>query len=319
MLLKKRLFPPKHKLRGQYAFATQAYDFQYEGLFIDGMGKADLLLGAQFRAPRYTVNYFGLGNDSPNDRDDFNYNRVRQSLLQVKAARQKRFGGDNAMLEMGLVAERLKIENSSDRFISSEESLLPENIFAAKYYAGGILGFHFNNVNNKTITSRGIRFLLGADFRWNLEDTKFFTIPFRTELTFYQNLDVNNNLILASRIGTQHTMGNFEFFQAAVLDGNNNLRGYRADRFYGRTSFYHNNDLRWRFLGSSNPILPISVGLQAGFDYGRVWADDLPSDTWHYAYGGGLWLAPVDFLVFSGELFQSREELRFTLKMGFSF
>jgi outer membrane protein assembly factor BamA len=63
----------------------------------------------------------------------------------------------------------------------------------------------------------------------------------------------------------------FEFYQAAFLGGDTNLRGFRDNRFSGKTSFYQGSDLRY-FIGQiKNPFAPINYGAFIGFDYGRVW------------------------------------------------
>ncbi len=315
---KKSPYGAKHTVRGQYAFATSAYNIGYDGEFIGVLGKADFVLSARFQAPMFTVNYFGSGNETVNNADNFDFNRVRQSLWQIHPAWRKRFGGNNGSLTIGALAERIEIERTPDRFLFFEE-LLTEQAFEAKFFAGSTLNFSYENVNDAQMPTRGIRFRLGSEFKWNVEDTERFLVPFRTEMTIYQNLTDNEGLILASRIGTQHIFGDFEFFQSAIIGGNSNLRGYRADRFYGRTSFYHNNDLRLRLFRTENGVIPFSFGITGGFDYGRVWLDDESSDTWHYGYGGGLWIAPVDFLVLHSELFLSEEDRRFTFRVGYTF
>jgi outer membrane translocation and assembly module TamA len=78
-------------------------------------------------------------------------------------------------------------------------------------------------------------------------------------------------------------------------------------------------------IGSSyNPTLPLTYGVFGSFDYGRVWyGDDDPSKNWHYDYGGGIWLAPVDILTFSVGAFipkeKSEEKPRISLQIGFWF
>jgi hypothetical protein len=37
-------------------------------------------------------------------------------------------------------------------------------------------------------------------------------------------------------------------------------------------------------------IIPMSYGIFAGFDYGRVWLDGEASNKWHQSVGGGIWL-----------------------------
>ncbi|MCB0577011.1 MAG: hypothetical protein KDC61_20805, partial [Saprospiraceae bacterium] len=72
-----------------------------------------------------------------------------------------------------------------------------------------------------------------------------------------------------------------------------------------------------------NRILPFTMGVFCGFDYGRVWLDDDENETWHYDYGGGLWLAPLDGLTLYFGVFQPRENNedgpRFFFRVGAGF
>jgi hemolysin activation/secretion protein len=108
-----------------------------------------------------------------------------------------------------------------------------------------------------------------------------------------------------------------------TIGGSLGLRGYRTERFYGDAMFWQSTDLRVRVTRSRNRIVPFTVGLYGGFDYGRVWLKGEDSEVWHNSYGGGLWITPVDALVFSFGLFVPKEEPeespRFVFKLGFNF
>ena len=119
-----------------------------------------------------------------------------------------------------------------------------DDVFDTKYYVGGTVGLDYANVNSPFMPTRGVKFNTSVGVIAEIEGTGKTHYPIKAELTFYQNLDPRNNFLFATRIGTQHNIGDFEFFQAAVIGGKTNLRGYRSERFSGRTSFYHNLDLR---------------------------------------------------------------------------
>jgi len=122
----------------------------------------------------------------------------------------------------------------------------------------------------------------------------------------------------------QHRFGDdFEFYQAASIGGpgpDANFRGFRRARFIGHTAFYQNTDLRLKLLTSSNPTLPFSLGLTAGFDHGRVWLEGEDSDQWHYSYGGSLWFSPFDLFVINGGAYAGDgKEVRFLVSGGYFF
>jgi len=324
---KKDPYAATHKIHGKFAFATLAFNLKYQGDFIHVFGKTDFKLDAEYQGSQYVINFFGIGNDSEyNDRekDKFNYNRVREQLASLKPLFKRRFAGGSANVTIGPLAEIVRIDSTAGRFITSEDNGLPDDIFDLKYYAGGEMALNLVNTNNILIPSRGIKFHASAAVKVNLEDSKKIFYPLKAELTFYQNIDPKDKLVFATRIGTQHIIGDslsFEFFQAAVIGGKSNLRGYRSERFTGRTSFYQNLDLRWKIFNSENNVVPFSFGISGGFDYGRVWADEDNglSTTWHTAYGGGFYVAPVDFFVLYFELFHSVEGNRFVFKAGYAF
>ncbi|MCK5701034.1 MAG: hypothetical protein KAI29_07775, partial [Cyclobacteriaceae bacterium] len=75
-----------------------------------------------------------------------------------------------------------------------------------------------------------------------------------------------------------------------------------------------------------NPILPTTFGLVLFHDFGRVWVKDDPStetgesNKMHRAYGGGIWLAPLNKISFGLDYSRSTlDEDAIFLRMGFFF
>jgi hypothetical protein len=66
-------------------------------------------------------------------------------------------------------------------------------------------------------------------------------------------------------------------------------------------------------------LLPVSLGLFGGFDYGRVWHMADSFDKWHTSYGGGFFLNGADILSARLSLFYSEEGPRFLMGLGFGF
>ncbi|MBA5764885.1 hypothetical protein H2O73_21285, partial [Vibrio sp. 404] len=80
--------------------------------------------------------------------------------------------------------------------------------------------------------------------------------------------------VLASKVKSHINFGDgFEFYQAAVIGGQDGLRGYRNQRYTGKKSLYQNTDLRYSFSRMKTPVIPIKMGVYGSFDYGRVWLD----------------------------------------------
>ncbi|MEM8907977.1 MAG: BamA/TamA family outer membrane protein, partial [Bacteroidota bacterium] len=286
---KKDPYNATHSLIANFAFATNAFNIDYSGDFLDVFGKWDILMNAGYRSPQFVNNFFGLGNESVNLIDDtgIDFYRVRQRLFEVNPNLKRRFANGNGQLIFGPVFQRTRIERTEGRFVATDASNLPATIFDNQYFAGGRLAFNFENLDDLQIPRRGILFYSGIDWMADLNESEKKFTRLHAELTMYLSVGQKQNVIFASKIGTEHLIGEFEFFQAAIIDGLTNLRGFRANRFYGETSFYHQNDLRLKLLSSrNNGIVPFSFGVTAGFDHGRVWLDGEDSNTWHYGYGG---------------------------------
>jgi hypothetical protein len=54
-------------------------------------------------------------------------------------------------------------------------------------------------------------------------------------------------------------------------------------------------------------------------DIGRIWDRGQSSDQWHDGYGGGLWVSPLQKLVFSASYGQGTDGGVLLMKLGFLF
>ena len=322
---KKAPYAALHAFNLTYAGSTQAIQFNYEGDYLNTFGHWDFFLEARLHNSAYAANFFGLGNETRMLEDDIDFYRTRQSQIHLFPAFKKRVAGGSGNFKFGPLFELRNLEATEDRFLITEFEEDPDaELYDRKTFAGAKMNFNFENVDNIIVPHRGVRFDLDLEFLGGLSNdaTDFGTI--RTALSFYQSLDPKENWVFASRIGFQHNIGdNFEFYHAPNIGGNESLRGYRDERFYGKTAFWQNIDLRARLFSSYNKTLPFTFGLYAGFDHGRVWEEEDTSDVWHYNYGGGFWIAPVDVLTFSFGVFTPREDFeespRFAFKLGLGF
>ncbi len=323
---KKAPYATRHNFAFDYALATSGLSFRYNGEYIDVLGRWDFLLNARFNTPLYAINFYGLGNDTPNFEQEFgrNYNRVRQRLVSLEPALLQRVN-DAFSWSVGPTFESIRIDSTQGRFISNLTSEFDPELFAGLEFLGVRFNLDLHNVDNAAFPTRGIGAKLDAGWKEQLDDRDKSFPYLKASFAIYQKLASNGKLVFATRAGIWHNFDNdFEFFQGATLGGNPmedaNFRGLRRDRFTGNTAFYNNIDLRWNMINSENRTLPFSLGMYLGFDHGRVWLDGETSDTWHYAYGGGLFFAPFDMASINLGLFHADEqETRFTLAGGFFF
>ena len=349
-------FATQHRVKGAYAFATSAYQFSYQGIFNQLIGSFDLLVDAEIRAPNYVNNFFGLGNGSsytPDERD-INYYRYRFNEF-VGRVQLRRYFTPFAYLAVGPEYQAIEVENTPDRFITNfaANGLDAEITFRSYQYAGATLRFEINRLNNavphapappsdkamlgnvlgnvlgSAFPTRGFYGRVGGSWLRGLAEANDIR-RVEAELQGYYSFRTPALLTLIVRLGGGHIFDDdFRFFQAYQLGNLTNLRGYRRTRFYGQSSVYNNVELRMPVLQFSTYLAPISFGVLAFNDVGRVWmpresSDRIPSrgepsSTWHHGYGAGIYLSPFNMVTVSAMWGFSREDSLPLVRFGFLF
>ena len=143
---------------------------------------------------------------------------------------------------------------------------------------------------------------------------------FIPSLSFDYKLIPSGQLVLATKWKAHFNMGDgFEFYQAATIGASDGPRSYRNQRFSGKKMYYQNTDLRLNLKKIRTRLLPMSLGLYTGFDYGRVWQKGEDSDKWHTSYGGGFFLNAADMLSARLALFYGDDGARLSFGVGFGF
>lgn len=330
---KKSPYSTKQTFSLNYALATSGLSFKYNGEFINVMGKWDASLFTQFNTPLYAINFYGFGNDTPDyealledndDIDEDDFVRVRQRLVRVEPALLRRVNSAFSW-SIGPTFESIRVDSTEGRLIKEFTDDFDPELFDGLEFLGLRFKMNLHNVDNPAFPTKGIGARLDAGWKHQLDDRDKSFPYIKASFSIYKQLIPSGNLVLATRVGVWHNFNNdFEFYQGATLGGglteDANFRGVRRERFTGKSSFYNNIDLRWNMINSENRTLPFSFGIYGGFDHGRVWIDNEDSDTWHYAYGGGLFFAPFDLATISVGLFHANEEqTRFNLSGGFFF
>ena len=133
-------------------------------------------------------------------------------------------------------------------------------------------------------------------------------------------MDINGRWVLATKLKGQ-LIGNdhFAFYQAATLGGFEGLRGFRQQRFAGKSAIYQTTDLRIAIGQLNQGILPTAITLYGGFDYGRVWHPKERSNHWHTSSGGGAYINLMGFLTGNIAYFNSIEGGRLVVGLSVPF
>jgi outer membrane protein assembly factor BamA len=322
---KKFPYSQLHHLSVTAAASKVSVDVIYQAEFIRAVGKWDMTIDSRFYGDRFAYNFFGLGNETTNTTDELSFNRVQNSLIYINPNVRKLFARGNGQFLIGGTLRRIGIENedATNRFIAEFGNDIPA-FFDAKLQLGGKMEFNYENSDNPLITHSGTKFKSSLSYENDVWGEDVNVGKFKASLAFFYSLDKRQYITLATRVGTQHNFGKFNFYDGAIIGGTINgtpstLRGFRAERFTGNTSFYHNSEVRIKLFSSVNRILPFTIGVHGGFDYGRVWIDEEDSNKWHQGYGGGVWFSPVNALLFRAEYFVSDEEELITIGAGFAF
>lgn len=302
-------------IAGNYAFKTGAYNFWYEGIFKEAVGKWDLHINAEINAPNYVLNFYGEGNETIKYEDDKKYYRVRANEWTVSPSLIKQIG-KHQTFGFGFDYQSVKIERSEGRFITDVYGKLDSGVFSRKHFAGAHINYQFNTTDNALYPRRGVRLNSQVEFIQNLKESNTNFARLSSDASFYFSL---HSLTVALRVGAATNVGDYEFYQANTLGGITNLRGYRRTRFAGKTSLYQNTELRYKFKDIKGYFLRGNWGLLGFFDNGRVWVPDESSNKWHYGYGGGIWFLPYNKIAFTASYGISKEDKLVYVKADFFF
>ncbi|HEU0137006.1 MAG TPA: ShlB/FhaC/HecB family hemolysin secretion/activation protein, partial [Flavobacterium sp.] len=180
--------------------------------------------------------------------------------------------------------------------------------------------YSFQNYDNPANPTLGMTFSVLGGYKYNIDDSQR-SFPYaESSLGFNYRLSNSGKWVIASIMkGRALFANNYEFYHAATVGGDTDLRGFRNERFSGKQSFVHSTDLRWSLGKLKNGLAPVRYGMFGGFDYGRVWLQDDLSEKWHQSVGGGVWLNGVNILVAKLSLFVSSDGPRVSFGLGFGF
>ena len=126
---------------------------------------------------------------------------------------------------------------------------------------------------------------------------------------------------MANKVAFLTRFGNdFDFYHGSTAGGTQSIRGFRNERFVGKTSFYNMNDLRIRLGKLKSSFIPCVVGITASFDQGKVWSPEIESDLWHTSFGGSFWANILDLTTISIGYHVTEDELgRIVFGLGYGF
>ena len=318
---KQNPYTQKHSFKGDYFFETEGVELSYKGSFPELLGKWGLEVHTLFTTPNFTMNYFGFGNNTRNQDEEkgMNFNRVRIQKIKIGTA-IKKVGRSGSEVSIRPQFEQFEVEKTDDRFINILNNV-NRDVFLNQYFFSTQAKYKFTNLDFESIPSLGLDFGIAATWTTNLYTIEQNFPTLETNLGIFHHLDAQKNIVLATNTKYKKIFtSNYFFYQAASIGGDSDLRGYRNERFIGDSYFVQTTDLRVSIGSIKESIAPLSYGLFAGFDYGRVWIEAPEAEVWRYDYGGGIWINTVKKFTARISMFKAPdEEARISFGLNFNF
>ena len=308
------------------AINSSSYHIKYIGDFVSVLRHTNLFISGDVNLPTSKTGFYGIGNTSIYDKTNPSLHKYYLALYSLGNLSFSFRNTINSWLTLkgGPVFKyfNMKTDDNENKYISTVYSKLPlsNNALHAQYYAGAETGLDVNTSNSKLFPTRGILFNATAQTFFGLNNYSNQHTQASANFSFYTDFIAKKHLVLASAFGGGHNFTKYQFYQAQMLGFKENLRGYRIQRFAGYSRAYNNTELRW-YMGNVNLYLVKGPFGILGFnDVGRVWAKNEKSGKWHDGYGGGIWLAPFNKVLFSACVTYSAEEKNLLLiNTGFQF
>lgn len=327
---RKKPYKSLHQFKALFAFSTKAVNLKYNNEFISAMGeKTDIITDIEYKGPDNTSNFFGYGVTSIYDKTKpgkFQFYRIRYDLGDVSLQLRQRFS-DNVMLTFGptfqfySMDEDEELNNVRNVVLNTVAAgLNPATIFKKQSYIGARFSLIIDSRDNKVLPEKGINWVSTAKVLKGLGNNSYDKVTqLNSDFSFYLSL-IHDRLTFANRTGGGITMGSgFEFFQAQYLGSDDNLRGFRRERFAGKSKFYNQAELRLRLANFRTYLFPAAFGILAFVDAGRVWVDNDNDKKMFTGYGGGIWFSPLRRLMIAVTYAISKEDKLPLIGFGWQF
>ncbi|MAT39764.1 MAG: hypothetical protein CL946_09195 [Ectothiorhodospiraceae bacterium] len=274
-----------------YAPVENKFDLEYAGTFLEWIDGSAVLLNAQYSSLSL-LHFYGFGNETQKDEalEDADYYDSDQKLLQVHGTVDIHLSGDFS-LQLGAGFQAVHTEQEGDQLISD---LQPFG-YSSFSMLESQLGLTFDTRDFPYASTSGL--LLSVQGRY---------FPEALDLTqHFAKVDFDARTFLSAEFPRRTTLAlrvhgarlfydeSFPFIAAAYLGGKRSLRGFRSERFAGDGAVAGAAELRTE-VGTVTIVAPITVGVLAFTDAGKVFLRGEESDLWHTSVGGGLWLSVLN-------------------------
>ena len=306
-----------HDAKLTFATKRKSSQIVYRMQVQNELKKSTTFLDINIDGPRYESNFFGMGNTSTyNASLPESHYYLRRQLQNIKAGFRWSLGS-LGYVSVAAFGERISLQEVEERFVNAfiqEKSIKGPNHFAGLHFT-----LDFTNFNSRFKVTDGVK--LGMDIigKKGLDNHQNHVL-INPYYHLYKSIGPKKNIIYSTKIQFQGVIGDYFFFQAPTLGGTDYLRGYRRERFRGRSLLAQNNNLHIRLTDRiSRKYFPAGAGVTASFDHGRVWLNNEESKKWHYNWGLGIWISPLNAFVVSAGVYRSPESTEIRARLGWQF
>jgi hypothetical protein len=261
------------------------------------------------------LNYFGLGNDTKVLSDNRRFHWLRTENLYATAGISTPLHRFHHIY-FTFFYEGVKVLPQDGRFISKGNGLIDPSTYQWKHFGGARFDYVYSRLNDPLVPTKGLAFSTTVSHTGNLQDKGRTFTTTGALVDLYQPLTKAFSLYIRS--GAATLWGKPEFYQHNSIGGTITLRGYVRNRFFGRTVYYQQNELRF-IKDVRSYLYNGKAGLIALYDFGKVWHPGETTNRWLYGIGGGVLVAP--FQKFSLRVYYtfSPEDRVITCALGGSF
>lgn len=300
-------FASNHLFEIHYSLMDKGVSAYYKGLINNLIAKSNLSLLANYDQIRWTP-FFGLGNTTSREEGTNAYYRFRTTEWNAAAMLNRNFGAHK--FSFGGVFQSLKILKDQNGYIYKEIYTGDSLVYSRRNWAGLQLGYQFTLVNDSIVPTKGIVLKASASFNKN------FNAPRETfeKYSFSANgiIPLSEKISFSTTAGIQTVAGNPFFFQYPFIGGPT-LRGFVRNRFWGKTVFFNNNELRY-ITHFRSPVFNGKAGLMAFLDNGRVWMNKNEPGKFHFGYGVGIIAVPFYKILLNGTIGHSKDGIALQFK-----
>lgn len=303
-------YTSKHTIGLNYSITEKSFHPYYRAFFPQAISGWNVSLTAGYDGVR-RMNYYGVGNETVRDPSNEKFNWLRTENLYGGVGLNKTFRGHHT-IGWELLYDGIRVREDEDRLTAEKIGEVATAQYSRQDFLGSRLSYTYSKLDRRIIPTSGWEFITTAAYTENIQRGRHSFARFTGDLDVYIPLFGDFSAALSTGLAT--VTGNPDFFQLNTVGGTHTLRGFERFRFYGKTSFYNQNELRW-LPTVETKLYKGEFGIFSFLDQGRVWHPGDESSKMHIGYGGGIIVSPLNKVTIKLAYGISNEDKRFHLNL----